>query len=140
MAQTLELRPLPTHTKVPSQQFSAQEAAAMLRAVLRLFDRWELSDEDAGVLLGGVSTRTLARWKQSVPNAIGVDLCFRLSNLLGIHKALRILFRQPERSYRWIHKDNEAFEGQSALEIMLGGQVTDLMRVRHYLDAQRSPW
>lgn len=112
----------------------------MLRAVLRLFERWELSDEQAGILLGGVSTRTLARWKQSLPNVIGVDLCFRLSNLLGIHKALRILFRQAERGYRWIHKDNEAFEGQSALAVMLQGQVTDLMRVRHYLDAQRSPW
>lgn len=142
MSETLQLRPLPTVPvpKVADPHFSAEEAAAMLRAVIRLFDKWELSDNQAGILLGGISTRTFARWRQSAPNVIGVDLCFRLSNLLGIHKALRILFRQPERGYRWIHKPNKAFQNQSALAVMLAGQITDLMRVRHYLDAQRSPW
>lgn len=141
MSRTLELRPLPKQSpSIPDNTFSVEESAAMLRAVMRLFERWELSDEQAGILLGGVSTRTLARWKHSVPNVIGVDLAFRLSNLLGIHKALRILFREPQRGYTWIHKDNQAFAGQSALSIMLAGQITDLMRVRHYLDAQRSPW
>lgn len=112
----------------------------MLRAVLVLFDHWELKDEQAGILLGGISTRTYARWKQELPGQIGVDLSFRLSNLLGMHKALRILFRQPDRYYGWVHRSNEAFGGKSALDVMLGGQVTDLMRVLRYLDAQRSPW
>lgn len=141
MSYTLELRPLPkSASSIPDATFSAEESAAMLRAVLRLFERWELNDDQAGVLLGGVSKRTLARWKHSLPKVIGVDLAFRLSNLLGIHKALRILFRDAQRSYTWIHKDNDAFAGQSALNLMLAGQITDLMRVRHYLDAQRSPW
>lgn len=112
----------------------------MLRAVIRLFDHWKLNDEQAGILLGGISSRTMARWKHSAPSAISIDLSFRLSNILGIHKALRILFREPQRSYSWVHKHNKAFEDQSALDVMLQGQITDLMRVRHYLDAQRSPW
>lgn len=112
----------------------------MLRAVIRLFGHWQINDDQAGILLGGISTRTYARWKQSAPSVIGVDLAFRLSNILGIHKALRILFREPQRGYNWIHRHNQAFQEQSALDVMLQGQVTDLMRVRHYLDAQRSPW
>ena len=26
------------------------------------------------------------------------------------------------------------------VEVMLGGELTDLMRVRHYLDAERGGW
>ena len=59
---------------------------------------------------------------------------------MGMHKALRILFREPERGYRWIKAPNEAFGGASALEVMLGGELTDLMRVRRYLDSERGAW
>ena len=30
--------------------------------------------------------------------------------------------------------------GHTALDIMLGGELTDLMRVRRYLDAERGGW
>jgi hypothetical protein len=63
-----------------------------------------------------------------------------MSNLLGIHKALRLLFDDPARGYGWIKRPNTAFGDLSALQIMLGGQLTDLMRVRRYLDAQRGVW
>ena len=64
----------------------------------------------------------------------------RLSNLLGIHKALRIIFVEPGRTYTWVKAQNEAFDGRSALDIMLGGELTDLMRVRRYVDAERGAW
>jgi hypothetical protein len=59
---------------------------------------------------------------------------------MGIHKALRTIFREPARGYGWIKAPNEIFAGQSALDVMLGGELTDLMRVRRYLDAERSAW
>ena len=40
----------------------------------------------------------------------------------------------------WIKAGNAAFAGSSALDIMLGGELTDLMRVRRYLDAERGGW
>ena len=60
----------------------------------------------------------------------------RLSNLMGIHKALMTIFQEPERAYSWIRMDNAAFDGVSALRVMLGGQLTDIMRVRCYLEAE----
>ena len=57
---------------------------------------------------------------------------------MGIHKALRLIFREPQRGYDWIRAANTTFGGQSALAVMLGGELTDLMRVRRYLDAERS--
>ena len=56
---------------------------------------------------------------------------------MGIHKALRILFTENERAYGWVKKPNRAFDGKSALEIMLQGQIMDLFDVRFYLDAAR---
>ena len=57
--------------------------------------------------------------------------------LMGVHKALRIVFHEPQRGYDWIKAANAAFGGRSALDVMLDGDLTDLMRVRRYLDAER---
>jgi hypothetical protein len=115
------------------------EAAAMFRAAVNLFRLWGVSDEEAATLLD-LSLRTYRRWKVGEAGRIGRDGKARLSNLMAIHKALRILFREPERGYRWVKAPNAAFGGASALAIMLGGELTDLMRVRRYLDAERGVW
>jgi hypothetical protein len=134
----LELVSQPTAPKAP--QISRDEAQAMQRAIINLFAKWEISDEDACTLLGGIGLRTYARWKAGEPGRTGVDNQARMSNLLGIHKALRLLFDDPLQGYRWVKRPNTAFGGSSALQVMLGGQLTDLMRVRRYLDAQRGVW
>lgn len=115
------------------------EAGAMFRAALRLFGHWGVTDEQAATLLD-VGVRTYRRWKVDEPGRIGRDGKARLSNLMGIHKALRIIFNDAARGYRWIKAPNEAFGGRSALDVMLGGELTDLMRVRRYLDAERGGW
>ena len=65
------------------------------------------------------------------------DLKARLSNLMGIHKALRITFTDAERGYAWVKRPNDTFDGASALDVMLAGELTDIMRVRRYLDSIR---
>lgn len=84
--------------------------------------------------------RTYRRWKAGRPGRLDRDTKARLSNLLGIHKALRILFIDPARGYDWIRAENAVFCGTSALGVMLGGDLTDLMRVRRYLDSERGAW
>jgi hypothetical protein len=116
-----------------------EEAAAMFRAVLNLFRFWQITDEEAAILLA-MQDRTFARWKTGKFGRFDRDLKARLSNIMGIHKALRIIFVEASRGYRWIKARNDAFAGRSALDIMLGGELTDLMRVRRYLDAERGAW
>ena len=89
---------------------------------------------------GTVEQSSHRRWKAGETGRIDRDGKARLSNLIGIHKALRIIFREPQRGYAWMRKANTAFAGRSAVEVMLGGELTDLMRVRHYLDAERGGW
>lgn len=115
------------------------EAAAMFRAALNLFRLWDITDEEAATLLD-LPVRTYRRWKAGDIGRIDRDSKARLSNLMGIHKALRIIFREPQRGYAWIKKPNSAFANRSAFEVMLGGELTDLMRVRRYLDAERGTW
>jgi hypothetical protein len=135
-----ELIPVRTDTQdfVPLP-ITDDEAQAMFRACVNLFRLWRLSDNDAAVLLD-LPVRTFARWKAGTIGRIGRDQKARLSNIIGIHKALRIIFREPDRAYGWIRASNSAFGGRSAIEVMLSGELTDLMRVRRYLDAERGGW
>jgi len=112
------------------------EAEAMFRAAVNLFRLWGVTDAEAGILLD-LPPRTFARWKAGAIGRIGRDGRARLSNLMGIHKALRLIFREPARAYTWVKAPNDAFGGQRALDIMLRGELTDLMRVRRYVDAER---
>ena len=66
------------------------------------------------------------------------DALERISCVLGIYKALHILFVEPAQADGWIKRANLAtlFDGGSALDRMLGGQVADLSAVRQYLDSQ----
>jgi uncharacterized protein (DUF2384 family) len=115
------------------------EGAAMFRAAVNLFRHWQVTDADAALLLD-LPPRSFARWKAGAIGRISRDQKGRLSNLMGIHKALHLIFREPERYYGWVNLPNQAFGGRTALNIMRGGELTDLMRVRRYLDAERGAW
>lgn len=122
-------------------ELTHDEALASARAIMNLFGKWNLSDDEARQILGGMPVRTWARWKAGDIGRIDRDLATRLSLLLGIHKALRYMFsRDIKRAYMWVKTDNKVFGGRSALDMMLRGQIIDLYGVRRYLDAERSGW
>lgn len=118
---------------------ASNRAQAGLNAILRLFRLWDLTDEQGAVLLD-TSVASYRRWKAGRSARLGRDQMARISNLLGIHKALRLIFAEPSRAYVWIKKPNERFGGESALDVMLRGDLSALMRVRRLLDAERGAW
>jgi predicted secreted protein len=67
------------------------------------------------------------------------DTLERISYVLGIYKALRILIPNEKSANEWVHKSNAAalFNGSSALQKLMNGRVIDLADVRRYLDAER---
>lgn len=129
-----------TRADTATPQVSDAEAAALARATVNLFRVWNLSDAEARVLLGDMALRTWARWKDGEIGRIDRDLRARMAVLMGIHKGLRHLFRDAARGYSWIRKPNASFEGASALAIMLRGEMTDLLDLRGWLDAERGAW
>jgi hypothetical protein len=71
------------------------------------------------------------------------DTLDRISYILGIYKALHILFSDDNRADEWVRRPNNAsmFGGMTALQFMLrDGRMVDLFKVRQYLDAQRGGW
>ncbi|WP_069337907.1 MbcA/ParS/Xre antitoxin family protein [Sphingobium yanoikuyae] len=135
MLQPLETVPAPFRP----ESVTLQEGGAMFRAALNLFAKWGVTDAQAAVLTD-MPVRSFRRWKAEGSGRISRDGLARLSNLMGIHKALRIIFQEPQRGYDWIKASNAAFEGATALAVMLGGELTDIMRVRRHLDAERGGW
>ncbi len=119
-----------------------ESSAAALRAFSRIADLWGLTVDEQLVLLGRPARSTFYRWKKEEAPALSHDTLERLSYLLGIYKALQILFPDPARADAWMRAPNDAppFGGRSALERMLSGQVSDLFVTRQYLDAQLGGW
>ncbi len=132
MQKTKPAVPIPT----PSPR---QLSAAGLRAFLRLSELWRLSVAEQMRLLGLRSRSTWFKWRRDPEVDLPPDTLERLSYLLGIYKALQLLFPDPQRADEWLRRPNDAapFGGRSALERMLSGQVADLYVVRQYLDAER---
>lgn len=110
---------------------------AVKRGFFRIMDAWEVRDSDAQVLLGRPSRTTFYAWKKGEGGKLSHDTLERVSYVLGIYKALQLLFSNPDQADAWMKKPNAAFGGQSALEHALGGRVIDLARVRQYLDFVR---
>ncbi len=114
-------------------------ASSALKAFFGIMDEWDLGNEDARVLLGSPSLRTFHRMKQLEVPKLSHDTLERISYLLGIYKALNILLPNAQIANAWIKRPNAAapFNGQSASEKLLAGNVVDLADVRRYLDAER---
>lgn len=117
---------------------SPEAAAKLMRVFFRLADEWELTAGEQMQLLA-LPRATFYQWRSGRVPALDRDKLTRVSYILGIYKALQILFPTTERAARWIRAPNAGplFNGQSALQRMLAGQIIDLHVVRQYLDAQR---
>jgi uncharacterized protein (DUF2384 family) len=117
---------------------ATKKNAIALKAFFGITHKWGLSSEQESTLLG-VPLSTLYRWKSKKEGSLGSDTLERISYILGIYKALRILLPTEEAANQWIHKPNSAplFNGQSALDKLMKGHVIDLADVRRYLDAER---
>jgi len=113
-----------------------------LRTFFAIAEKWRLTPDEAMTLLGKPGKGTYYNWKNGQVGQIthSHDLQSRISYVLGIFKALEILYQRPDMADAWVRRPNKAFGGQSALDRMLGGQMVDLAAVRDYLDSVRGGW
>jgi len=121
----------------------SHQSQVAVRAFFALTNKWGLSREHQITLLGSPSVSTYHNWKNQKVSSLSRDTMERISYLLGIHKALRIIFSRNEESvFSWIRTPNKhpLFGGRSALDRMLSGSITDLYVVRQFLDSQRGGW
>ena len=127
-----------TQAQTPAEG-SKRLSAAGIRAFFNIAAAWELSAKEAQTILG--LPRSTFHKYQAAPERASVsrDTLERISYVLGIYKALNVLFPRAQSADSWIKRPNAhpAFNGRRALDLMLGGNVADLYQVRAYLDGQR---
>lgn len=129
---------MPIETLSPSTPAGrGRRDAVALKTFFRLAGEWDLTTDEQLVLLGRPGRSTFYRWKSQAPATLSVDTLERISLLLGVYKALEILFPAPARAAGWLRRPNDAFGGRTALQVMLGGRMDDLYQVRRHLDACR---
>lgn len=129
------------HDALPPAERAALGAAGF-RTFLGIADRWALTVAERRVLLGDISESTYHNWRSGRLGEPGRDLLERLSLLLGIYKALRLIFTDEATGVRWLRGVNTdaTFAGRPPLARMLDGSIDDLYAVRRYLDAWRGGW
>jgi hypothetical protein len=109
-----------------------------LKGFFKLIDAWKVRDEDARELLGGLSSSAFYEWKKNPDRVLEVDRITRISYLIGIYKALHILYGD-KLADEWVSlpNSNAIFSGQTPIAYMKAGGLLAMQMVRKLLDARR---
>ena len=111
---------------------------AASKGLIRIATHWKLRDDDTRVLLGGISSGSFYALKIRATKKLDEDQLTRISLLIGIYKALNILYSQKlADAWMTLPSTNPMFGGDSPLSYMKRGGIPALLRVRQLLDARR---
>lgn len=109
-----------------------------IAAFFKLAQAWQLRDEPARQLLGGVSNGVFYQLKRGQKKTLDQDKLTRISLLVGVFRALNILYsRKLADTWVSLPNSNPMFEGEAPLNYMIKGGMPALLRVRQLLDARR---
>jgi hypothetical protein len=139
--------PAPDAAVLDASRFGAANrkrlSAPGLRAFLGIADVWGLSEQQRLLILGMPSRSAYYGWVKTAQGqgdlTLPADTLTRISAVLGIHKALMILFATPAEGVAWLRGKHAAplFGGQPPLALAACGTQDGLMAVRRFLDAAR---
>jgi uncharacterized protein (DUF2384 family) len=131
----LDLRKLPDLADAATRTRLSPPAIAAFFAIA---EKWGLRNEDAMALLGGASHGRYYELKKNRKGLLSQDELTRISLLIGIFKALNILFRQ-RLANQWASRPNSnpMFNNSAPLELLIRGGVLGMIGVRRLLDSRR---
>jgi uncharacterized protein (DUF2384 family) len=113
----------------------------LMQGFFRIMHLWGVEDrETMRRLLGNPPERTFYTWRDGTFSRLSEDTVRRIGYVVGIYKALQVLYSDAQQADGWVRRPNRYFGGQTPLERMAAGDVTDLAAVRAYVDAARAPW
>jgi uncharacterized protein (DUF2384 family) len=127
--------------KIPDLADPATRARLSPPAIVAFFaivDKWQLRNEDAMSMLGGISHGRYFELKRHRKGLLSQDELTRISLLIGIFKALNILFGQ-RLANQWTSRPNSnpMFNGAPPLQYLSRGGVPAMIGVRRLLDSRR---
>jgi uncharacterized protein (DUF2384 family) len=109
-----------------------------IKAFFNIMDKWGVRDDDARELLGGISNGRFYDMKKNPERILNADELTRISCLVGVFKALNILYSQ-KLADAWMQRPNtnRIFAGGTPLAYMMRGGLPAMQVVRRLLDARR---
>jgi hypothetical protein len=113
-----------------------------IRTFFNIAAAWGLSVANQRGLLGWPAPSTYHKYKAGQVAVLPYDMLERVSLVLGIYKALHILYPEAELANQWVMLANQhpIFGGRPPLKVMIDGGIDGLYRVRRLLDARRGAW
>ncbi len=131
----LDLRKIPDLADPATR---ARLSPAAIVAFFSIVDKWQLRNEDAMAMLGGISHGRYFDLKRNHKGLLSQDELTRISLLIGIFKALNILFGQ-RLANQWTSRPNSnpMFNGAPPLQYLSRGGVPAMIGVRRLLDSRR---
>jgi hypothetical protein len=123
------------------QALTKSQCVTGLRAAVGILEKWRASSDQACRILR-ISRSTYTRARQRDPSwsvTLDSDQMQRISFVLNIHAALRLVFDNPDNVYGFpsMANHNEFFNGRSPLEIMAQGDMISLYETFKRIDVLR---
>src|ERR671921_1976936 len=126
----MDLRPSPPRRDPASPSIPAAQrpdplvrrrmSGPALRTFFNVAAAWDLSVADQRALLGWPATSTFHKYKGGDHGTLAFDTLTRISLVLGIYKALHVLYPDAALADRWVKlpNANPMFGGRPALTLM----------------------
>jgi hypothetical protein len=113
-----------------------------MRTFFNIAAAWGLGVGDQRGLLGWPAPSTYHKYKSGRVGTLSYDALVRISLIVGIYKALHILYPEPELADQWVklRNSNSTFGGRTPLALMIDGGIDGLHQVRRLLDGRRGGW
>jgi len=111
-----------------------------LKAAFNILDKWGCTADQAQAILR-LPKATYYKYRNDPESArLDRDQLTRISYLLNMHQALRIVFENPENVYGFMRKRNHNpyFHGRAPLEVIESGDFATLYETFRRIDTLRN--
>lgn len=128
---------------ITSAEQRRRVSAPGMRTFTAIADLWRLSELERRIILGHQPKSTVHSWMTKARThqalTLNFDVLIRFSLILGIYRALRILYTTEEAGIEWLRKPDTSptFGGQTPMALVTSGSQDALFQVRRFLDGAR---
>lgn len=114
-------------------------SAPALRTFFQIARAWQLSAAEERALLGWPPSSTFHKYKSGDAGALSFDTLTRISLLLGIYKAIQLLYPEAAFADRWVRMPNAnpLLGGRPPVAFLVDNGMDGLLQLRRMLDARR---
>ena len=115
-----------------------------LRVFAAIADLWDLTQAQRRIVMGSPAWSTYLGWLEAArvhrDLTLPVDVLMRISAVLGIHQALRVLHQDERDGIAWLRgpHDGRPFGGRAPLDLVVDGTLKGPLAVRQVLDGLAS--